>query len=98
MHLFQKSPKYAFAYASMQMHNYPKPIYYYFITEKLTPLAFETQPKLLSVNLTNNLISDIQKGTFVNMTRLVRLILTRNKLKRIEENVLAGKNSKILVL
>ena len=27
MHLFHKSPKYAFAYASMQMHNYPKPIH-----------------------------------------------------------------------
>ena len=27
MHLFQKLPKYAFAYADMQMHNYPKPTY-----------------------------------------------------------------------
>jgi len=27
MHLFKKWSKYAFAYASMQMHNYPKPIY-----------------------------------------------------------------------
>jgi len=27
MHLFQKYPKYAFAYASMQMHNYPDPSY-----------------------------------------------------------------------
>jgi len=26
MHLIKKWPKYAFAYASMQMHNYPKPI------------------------------------------------------------------------
>ena len=25
MHLFQKHLKYAFAYARMQMHNYPKP-------------------------------------------------------------------------
>ncbi len=25
MHLFKKYSKYAFAYASMQMHNYPKP-------------------------------------------------------------------------
>ncbi len=25
MHLFKKWAKYAFAYASMQMHNYPKP-------------------------------------------------------------------------
>jgi len=61
-----------------------------FLSDKLTPLAFETQPKLLSVNLTNNLITDIQKGTFVNMTRLVRLILTRNRIKRIEDTVLSG--------
>jgi len=26
MHLFKKWSKYAFAYESMQMHNYPKPI------------------------------------------------------------------------
>ncbi len=25
MHLFKKQSEYAFAYASMQMHNYPKP-------------------------------------------------------------------------
>ncbi len=25
MHLFKKWPKYAFAYASMQMYKYPKP-------------------------------------------------------------------------
>ncbi len=25
MHLFKKWSKYAFAYTSMQMHNYPKP-------------------------------------------------------------------------
>jgi len=25
MHLFKKWSKYAFAYATMQMHNYPKP-------------------------------------------------------------------------
>ena len=29
MHLFKKWSKYAFAYASMQMHNYPKPSHYY---------------------------------------------------------------------
>ena len=29
MHLFQKCLKYAFAYARMQMHNYPKPSYKY---------------------------------------------------------------------
>jgi hypothetical protein len=28
MHLFKKWSKYAFAYASMQMHNYPKPTYH----------------------------------------------------------------------
>ena len=28
MHLFKKWSKYAFAYASMQMHNYPKPSHY----------------------------------------------------------------------
>ena len=27
MHLFQNLPKYAFVYADMQMHNYPKPSY-----------------------------------------------------------------------
>ncbi len=27
MHLFEKWLKYAFAYAYMQMHNYPKPNY-----------------------------------------------------------------------
>ena len=62
-----------------------------YFSETLTPLAFRTQPKLLSVNLTNNLIDDIQKGAFLNMTRLVRLILTRNKLKDIKDDVLSGK-------
>lgn len=59
--------------------------------ERLTPLALSTQPKLLSVNLTNNLIHDIQKGAFTNMTRMVRLILTRNKISNIEDTVLSGK-------
>ena len=58
--------------------------------ERLTPLAFSTQTKLLSVNLTNNLIYDIQKGAFTNMTRMVRLIITRNKISRIEDTVLSG--------
>ena len=62
-----------------------------FLTERLTPLALSTQPKLLSVNLTNNLIHDIQKGAFTNMTRMVRLILTRNKISHIEDTVLSGK-------
>jgi hypothetical protein len=43
------------------------------------------------VNLTNNLIHDIQKGAFTNMTRMVRLILTRNKISNIEDTVLSGK-------
>ena len=62
-----------------------------FFAERLTPLAFSTQSKLLSVNLTNNLIYDIQKGAFTGMTRMVRLILTRNKISRIDDNVLSGK-------
>ena len=43
------------------------------------------------MNLKNNLIYDIQKGAFTNMTRMVRLILTRNKISRIDDNVLSGK-------
>ena len=67
-------------------------IYVFFcFSERLTPLVFSTQTKLLSVNLTNNLITDIQKGAFTNMTRMVRLILTRNKITRIGDHVLSGK-------
>ena len=51
---------------------------------------FKTQPKLLSVNLTNNLIQSIQKGAFLNMTRLVRLILTKNKISNLQDEVLSG--------
>ena len=51
-----------------------------------------TQPKLLSVNLTNNLIDDVLPGTFANMTRLVRLILTRNRLSKLQPNSMAGEN------
>ena len=48
MHLLQKSPKYAFAYARMQMHNYPKPthhtmckgITHTFVTGKWTATRF----------------------------------------------------------
>ena len=43
----------------------------FFLADKLSPLVLATQPKLLSVNLTNNLISDVQPGAFANMTRLV---------------------------
>ena len=66
-------------------------IFFSTFPERLTPLAFSTQNKLLSANLTNNLIFDIQKGAFTNMTRMVRLILTRNKISRIDDNVLSGK-------
>ena len=62
-----------------------------YFAESLDPLVFQTQPKLLSVNLTNNLIDTIQKGAFLNMTRMVRLILTKNKLSSIPSNVLSGK-------
>ena len=52
----------------------------FFLADKLSPLVLATQPKLLSVNLTNNLISDVQPGAFANMTRLVRLILTKRRM------------------
>ena len=67
-----------------------------FFSERLTPLVFSTQTKLLSVNLTNNLINEIQKGAFTNMTRMVRLILTRNKISRIGDHVLSGKETKTI--
>ena len=57
----------------------------FFLADKLSPLVLATQPKLLSVNLTNNLISDVQPGAFANMTRLVRLILTKNKIAALDE-------------
>ena len=63
----------------------------FLISDRLTPLVFASQPKLLSVNISNNLISDIQSGAFTNMTRLVRLILTKNKITRLEANSLIGK-------
>jgi len=43
MHLFKKWSKYAFAYASMQMHNYPKPSY----NREAIILLFQTNYKLL---------------------------------------------------
>ena len=61
-----------------------------FLADKLSPLVLATQPKLLSVNLTNNLISDVQPGAFANMTRLVRLILTKNKIAALDEGSLQG--------
>ena len=64
--------------------------HYLFLTDKLSPLVLATQPKLLSVNLTNNLISDVQSGAFANMTRLVRLILTKNKISSLEDGSLQG--------
>ena len=62
----------------------------FFLADKLSPLVLATQPKLLSVNLTNNLISDVQPGAFANMTRLVRLILTKNKIAALDEGSLQG--------
>ncbi len=53
--------------------------------------AFATQPRLLSLNLTNNLLEDLPSGAFANSTRLVRLILTRNRIKRMADDSLAGK-------
>ena len=61
----------------------------------LTPLVLATQPRLLSVNLTNNLIAEVQAGAFANMTRLVRLILTKNKIQRLEDGSLTGNILKI---
>ena len=55
-----------------------------------------SQPKLLSVNMSNNLISEIQPGAFTNMTRLVRLILSKNKITKLDQNSLAGGRTKIL--
>ena len=67
-----------------------------FLADKLSPLVLATQPKLLSVNLTNNLISDVQPGAFANMTRLVRLILTKNKIGKLEEGSLQGSHTLLL--
>ena len=47
MHLYQKWPKYAFAYAHMQMHNYPKPIDdddFFATAERLSQEEEEVQP------------------------------------------------------
>ena len=59
--------------------------------DKLSPLVLAEQPKLLSVNMSNNLISEIQPGAFANMTRLVRLILSKNKLTKLDSGSLSGK-------
>ena len=40
--------------------------------------------------MSNNLISEIQPGAFANMTRLVRLILSKNKLTKLESGSLSG--------
>ena len=61
-----------------------------FFLDSLTPLVLSSQPKLLSVNMSNNLISEIQPGAFTNMTRLVRLILSKNKITKLDQNSLAG--------
>ena len=64
------------------------------IAEKLQPGSFATQPKLLSVNLTNNLIDDVLPGAFANLTRLVRLILTRNRLGALQPASMTGENAR----
>ena len=61
-----------------------------FISDKLTPLVLSSQPKLLSVNVSNNIIQDIQPGAFTNMSRLVRLILTKNKITKLDPLSLSG--------
>ena len=65
------------------------------IAEKLQPGSFATQPKLLSVNLTNNLIDDVLPGAFANLTRLVRLILTRNRLGALQPASMTGEREKM---
>ena len=60
------------------------------IADTLTPLVLSSQPKLLSVNVSNNLIQEIQPGAFTNMTRLVRLILTKNKITKLDPSSLIG--------
>ena len=61
------------------------------IADSLTPLVLSSQPKLLSVNVSNNIIQDIQPGAFTNMSRLVRLILTKNKITKLDPLSLSGK-------
>ena len=60
------------------------------IADTLTPLVLSSQPKLLSVNVSNNLIQEIQPGAFTNMSRLVRLILTKNKITKLDPSSLIG--------
>jgi hypothetical protein len=43
-----------------------------------------------SMFLTNMVLQEVQSGAFANMTRLVRLILTKNKIHRLEEGSLTG--------
>ena len=60
------------------------------IADSLTPLALSSQPKLLSLNVSNNIIQDIQPGAFTNMSRLVRLIITKNKITKLDPLSLSG--------
>ena len=46
------------------------------------------------MNLTNNLVDEVLPGTFANMTRLVRLILTRNRLSELGPSSLAGERER----
>ncbi len=47
-------------------------------------------PCELRFTLTNLILQEVQSGAFANMTRLVRLILTKNKIHRLEEGSLTG--------
>ena len=47
------------------------------------------------MNLTNNLIDDVLPGAFANLTRLVRLILTRNRLGALQPASMTGEREKM---
>jgi len=60
MHLFKKWSKYAFAYASMQMHNYPKHNY------KITKLTFKSGIEHCKFKITLNILENQdQQGRFL---------------------------------
>ena len=74
---------------------YELSMYYFLLSDMLPTNAFSTQPKLLSLNLTGNVISDIKAGAFNNMTRLVRLILTKNRISRLNDQALTGETGSV---
>ena len=45
---------------------------------------------LRNLNVSNNIIQDIQPGAFTNMSRLVRLIITKNKITKLDPLSLSG--------